>query len=248
MNPMKRRRDSAHRVLPRAAAVALAVAGFSSSIVVASSASGATGPRAKSLVISTEQSASNGTILVSGTTVYTLKASKTPCAAKCLKIWPDVLLPRGMKKAKAGSGVNATKLGTVKRKGGALQVTYAGKALYWFSFDTAPGQVTGNITDTWGTWSVVVISKPANASLQPAPGTASIPTTTTTSATSPTSAKAGTGSTPAAGTMPPSGPTPTAPPTTMPMAPPAPPTTTLPPPTTTAPPTTTTPGGGGVGF
>ena len=35
--------------------------------------------------------------------------------------------------------MNASKLGTVKRRGGALQVTYAGKALYWFYEDSRPG-------------------------------------------------------------------------------------------------------------
>jgi hypothetical protein len=52
-----------------------------------------------------------------------------------------------------------------------LQVTYAGKALYWYSGDTAPGQVKGNLTDTWGKWSDVVLVKASTSS----------PTTTTTS-------------------------------------------------------------------
>jgi hypothetical protein len=52
---------------------------------------------------------------------------------------------------------------------GGLQVTYGGKALYWFFKDTALGQVKGNVTDTWGTWVDVVLVKPAGK-----------PTTTTT--------------------------------------------------------------------
>ena len=103
---------AARRLLPRAAAVALALGGLTSSIVVADSAGGTTS-RAKGLVISTTTNPKYGTILVSGTTVYTLKtASKVPCGAKCLKVWPQVLLPKGVKQAKAGSGVDATKLGT----------------------------------------------------------------------------------------------------------------------------------------
>ena len=43
-------------------------------------------------------------------------------------------------------------------------MTYAGKPLYWFFGDTAPGQVHGNITDKWGKWSVVVTAKPGHAS------------------------------------------------------------------------------------
>jgi hypothetical protein len=62
----------------------------------------------------------------------------------------------------AGPGVNAAKLGTVPRSGGALQVTYGGKPLYYFFKDTRPGQVGGNLTDIWGKWSVVVTVKPAH--------------------------------------------------------------------------------------
>ena len=103
-----------------------------------------------------------GTVLVSGKTLYTLKPSSTACNAACQKIWPEVLLPKGVTKATAGPGVNAAKLGTVKGAGGALQVTYSGKALYWFVGDKAPGQVNGNVTDTWGTWSDVATVKPAS--------------------------------------------------------------------------------------
>ena len=31
-------------------------------------------------------------------------------------------------------------------------MTYGGKPLYWFVGDTGPGQVHGNVTDTWGKW------------------------------------------------------------------------------------------------
>jgi predicted lipoprotein with Yx(FWY)xxD motif len=121
-------------------------------------AAGTAGAQTSSTV-STMKTTKYGTILVSGNTVYTLQPGKTACTTQCLKIWPEVLLPKGVTKAKAGSGVDASKLGTIKRSGGALQVTYAGKPLYWFVGDTAHGQVNGNITDTWGKWSVYVTSK-----------------------------------------------------------------------------------------
>ena len=60
--------------------------------------------------------------------------------------------------------MNAAKLGTIAGQGGALQVTYGGKPLYWFSKDTRPGQVKGNVKDKWGSWSVVVTAKPAGSS------------------------------------------------------------------------------------
>ena len=102
-----------------------------------------------------------GTILVSGNAVYTLRASKVPCGTECLKIWPEVLLPKGVTTTTAGPGVKATSLGTVTRGGGALQVTYRGKPLYYFFKDTRAGQVGGNLTDKWGKWSVVVTVKPS---------------------------------------------------------------------------------------
>jgi predicted lipoprotein with Yx(FWY)xxD motif len=138
----------------------LAAGGLSAALVAVGTPAGA----ANRVVVSTSKNATYGTILVSGKTVYTLKASKTSCGTNCLKVWPELLLPKGVTKAMAGSGVNASKLGTVKRSGGTLQVTYNGKALYWFSLDSGPGKVTGNVKDKWGAWSVVVTAKPAGSS------------------------------------------------------------------------------------
>ncbi len=141
-----------------AAATALAAAALSAPLAVARSAGAATASQ-----VSTTTNSHYGTILVSGTTLYTLKPSKVRCDAACLKVWPQMILPQGVTSAKAGPGVNAAKLGTVTLKGGALQVTYGGKPLYWFFLDTAPGQVKGNIKDKWGAWSVVVTAKPSGS-------------------------------------------------------------------------------------
>jgi predicted lipoprotein with Yx(FWY)xxD motif len=150
MNQMThRRRGNRGFSLFRVAGAVVALGGLSAATVVSGPASAAT-----NVVISTSKNSQFGTILVSGTALYTLKPSATPCTAQCVKVWPEVLLAKGETKAKAGSGVNAAKLGTVKRAHGALQVTYAGKPLYWFSGDTAAGQVNGNVTDTWGKWTV----------------------------------------------------------------------------------------------
>jgi predicted lipoprotein with Yx(FWY)xxD motif len=151
-------RSSTRRVpLGRLVTAALALGGLSGSVL----ADGTAGA-ASSVVVSTTKNANFGTILVSGKALYTLKASKTACSTSCLKIWPALMLPKGVTRATAGTGVSASKLGTVKR-GGALQVTYAGKPLYRFAEDTSASQVNGNITDTWGKWSVVV-TKPASSS------------------------------------------------------------------------------------
>jgi len=212
-------------------------ADFSASIVV-SSASAASNPKVKTVVVSTATTASLGTILVSGTPLYTLKAGKTPCGARCTKVWPQLVLPKGVKRARAGAGVSATQLGSVKRTGGARQVTYGGKALYLFVGDKTAGQVHGDVTDTWGTWSVVVMAPPPAPPSSPGAPAPSTPSTTTGRDTAPTT------------TTPTKGATPTVPLTTTPTTAPPPPTTATTPTTAPAPPTTTTtaPSSGGISF
>lgn len=153
-------RISTHKLpLGRIASAVVALGGLSGLILAESAAGAATG-----VTVSTTKNAKLGTILVSGKTVYTLKASKTPCTAQCMQVWPALTLPQGATAATAGKGVNASKLGTVMGNGGVLQVTYAGKPLYWFSGDKSAGQVHGNVTDTWGKWSAIVTAKTAKAS------------------------------------------------------------------------------------
>lgn len=145
----------------RITAVAFAVGGLATSVFSVSSAGAVTGHTTKSVVISTVKNKTLGTILVSSNkTLYTLKASKMGCTGGCTKIWPEVVLPKGVTKATAGTGTKAAELGTVMRAGGVRQVTFNRKALYWFSGDKSLGQVHGNgLKDVWGTWSVVVTAK-----------------------------------------------------------------------------------------
>ncbi len=159
MKQVAQGRCSTHNIpIGRMAGAVVALGGLSGLVLAEGTAGAAT-----SVVVSTTKNPNVGTILVSGKTVYTLKASKTPCSTQCLKIWPALMLPKGVTKATAGTGVSASKLGTVKR-GGALQVTYSGKPLYFFVGDTGAGQVHGNLTDTWGKWSDVVTAKSATGS------------------------------------------------------------------------------------
>jgi predicted lipoprotein with Yx(FWY)xxD motif len=144
--------------------VAALVGGVAASSATVGIAGAAARHTSKTVVISLAKSTQFGSILASTKTLYTLTPSKTACTATCHKIWPELLLPKGVTKATAGTGVNASKIGIVTRPGGELQVTYSGKALYYFSGDKAAGQVRGNVTDTWGTWSDVVVVKPANSS------------------------------------------------------------------------------------
>lgn len=169
----------------------VALSGVAMLVVLADGPAGAASHDAKSLVVTTQKNEKYGTILASGKTLYTLTSNGTPCSTTCLKYWPALLLPKGVTKATAGPGVQASKLGEVKLRTGGFIVTYAGNRLYYFAGDTAPGQVNGNITDTWGTWSVVVLKKPTiPASTTTTTGTSSTPATTTTT-TSPSNGATG---------------------------------------------------------
>lgn len=57
---------------------------------------------------------------------------------------------------RAAAGVNAALLGTTRRSGGALQGTYAGRALYYYEGDRKPGEVRcQDVLEFGGLWLVV---------------------------------------------------------------------------------------------
>jgi len=101
----------------------------------------ATAAHATVTVGSAHNSSLGATILVSqaGMTLYEEKGS---CTGTCVTTWPPLLLPKGAKPL-AGSGVSQSKLGTVRRPDGRLQVTYAGLPLYRYSGDRKPGDTKG---------------------------------------------------------------------------------------------------------
>jgi predicted lipoprotein with Yx(FWY)xxD motif len=134
------------------------IVGVAAAVLFAVGPVGASTGHAKVTTASTKKL---GTFLVSGMTLYQL--NKSDCTTGlCLKVWPPLLLPKGVTKATAGPGVNAAKLGTLKLANGSRQVTYGGKALYFFVKDAAPGQVIGNnVKDQWGTWTVYTTVKPS---------------------------------------------------------------------------------------
>ena len=145
------------RSFGRIAAVVMAIGGLS--VAVAPSMAGAA-TSTTATEISTAKNGKLGVILVAGDTpVYTLKAKKTGCDASCQKAQPPVLLPDGVMSATAGSGIDASKLGTTAAANGARQITYAGKPLYWSAKDTSSAQAHGTGTNKWGTWAAVVLPK-----------------------------------------------------------------------------------------
>ena len=76
---------------------------------------------------------------------------RSQCSGLCARDWPPLVLPVGVGRPKAGAGVEASLLGTVRRPGGALQVTCGGWPLYLWQGDHEPGQATGQ-ADDMGLW------------------------------------------------------------------------------------------------
>jgi predicted lipoprotein with Yx(FWY)xxD motif len=108
-------------------------------------------------------STSLGTVLVSdGRTVYLFEKdtagtagspATSACSGACATAWPPVTVTGS---PAAGPGVQADLLGTTKRPDGSTEVTYAGHPLYWFSGDSAPGDVNGEGSTAFGAgWYVV---------------------------------------------------------------------------------------------
>jgi predicted lipoprotein with Yx(FWY)xxD motif len=79
------------------------------------------------------------------------------CFEVCAVLWPPLMLPASVHRPVAGRGIDAGLLGTVRRPGGALQVTYNRWPLYLYRDDVGPGQVSGQAEDM-GTWYVVSVT------------------------------------------------------------------------------------------
>ena len=78
----------------------------------------------------------------SGRTLYWFAPdtpSKSACYGTCAAYWPPVIGTPA-----AGPGVTLSKIATIARTDGTIQVTYAGHPLYTYIGDTAPGQANGN--------------------------------------------------------------------------------------------------------
>jgi predicted lipoprotein with Yx(FWY)xxD motif len=87
--------------------------------------------------------------------IYLFDEERSPrprCYGECAAAWPPVLTDGS---PRAGRGTDAALLGTVRRRGGASQVTYAGHPLYYYAHES-PGQVLcHDIEDFGGLWLVV---------------------------------------------------------------------------------------------
>jgi predicted lipoprotein with Yx(FWY)xxD motif len=99
-----------------------------------------------------------GQLLVdgSGRTLYLFEADKgtsSTCYGQCAAYWPP-LLTNGA--PIAGTGANASLLGTTTRTDGTVEVTYGGHPLYYVVTDHNPGDATGQGVNNFGApWDVV---------------------------------------------------------------------------------------------
>lgn len=141
-------------------AAALVLAACGKKAATSSGSSGSQSPSA-SVTVQAKVVSGLGTVLIgpSGNTLYLLTAdshNKVTCTGSCAAAWPPLTLGSGMSKAVAGSGVQASMLGTVKDPSGKMQVTYNGFPLYFFSGDSGPGKAAGQgIKSFGGVWYVV---------------------------------------------------------------------------------------------
>ena len=131
-----------------AVGVVLAVLAVTASALASTTATGQVKARKTSL----------GTILVDSKshTLYLFekdKSAKSSCYGACAVNWPPYLTTG---KPTALAGAKASMLGTTKRTGGKLQVTYNKHPLYRFKYDTKVGSTKGENVHAFGAdWYVV---------------------------------------------------------------------------------------------
>ena len=106
----------------------------------------------------TAASSKLGMVLVdgSGRTLYLFEKdqpNQSACAGTCAAAWP---VDHSSGIPKAGSGVQASLLGTINRSDNTTQVTYNGHPLYYYSGDSQAGQQNGQGLNAFGAaWFVV---------------------------------------------------------------------------------------------
>jgi predicted lipoprotein with Yx(FWY)xxD motif len=109
---------------------------------------------------------------------------KSNCTGECAQAWPPLL---SKAKPAAGSGVRASELGTIARRGAERQVTYDGHPLYYFAGDSGRGMTNGQGSSAFGAkWWLVspsgtAITSRGGSSVAGGSGSGSAPTTTTSS-------------------------------------------------------------------
>jgi predicted lipoprotein with Yx(FWY)xxD motif len=161
------------KLIPAVAVSSLLAACGSSSSGNSPSASAASSSAGTAVVKAASVSSLGASVLVDaqGLTLYHLSGEqngKWICvSAACMKLWHPLAVPTG---GLPSGGVGS--LGSVKRPGGAVQVTFKGLPLYSFVGDTKPGDAKGQGVKDVGVWTAVTangatVSKPAPATTTP---------------------------------------------------------------------------------
>lgn len=106
----------------------------------------------------TVHTSSYGRILFDGRgfVLYTFShdpRAHSSCSGACATAWPPFLVKRT---PSAGPDAKASLLGSVRRADGAIQVTYAGRPLYYYVGDRKAGQILcQSVSEFGGLWLVV---------------------------------------------------------------------------------------------
>ena len=80
---------------------------------------------------------------------------RSACYGACASAWPPYLV-KSAKGLRTESGLKPSLLGTTRRTDGKLQVTYAGRPLYYYVGDRSPGQILcQNVSEYGGLWLIV---------------------------------------------------------------------------------------------
>jgi predicted lipoprotein with Yx(FWY)xxD motif len=152
------RRRGAVLALPALFAAALSLAACSPGGAsgpygnAAPSPSKAPAPAASSTALAVRQT-SLGTILTDGRgfTLYAFDADKgtmSNCSGACAAAWPPETTTGT--DPQVGSGVTQSLVGRTTRADGTTQLTYAGRPLYLFKGDSAPGSTNGDGSTAFG--------------------------------------------------------------------------------------------------
>jgi predicted lipoprotein with Yx(FWY)xxD motif len=74
------------------------------------------------------------------------------CYGECAVAWPPFY---ARARPRAARGIKRSLLGTVRRRGGRRQVTYAGRPLYFYEHDPRGEVLCNDIVEFGGTWFAV---------------------------------------------------------------------------------------------
>ena len=141
------------RILATGAALAAAALALAAAAMATSRSADV--PRASSVAAARSQ---YGTVLFDGRGFVLYAFTKdtrgrSACAGACAKSWPPYVVTG---KLISGTGVDARRLGTIRRSDGSRQATYAGRPLYYYVGDRRPRQILcQNVSEFGGLWLVV---------------------------------------------------------------------------------------------